>query len=197
VNPVIEKQLDALIESWANCGIDGEAWYKTAAIEAVDEKRFVAIPSRDNSSLYLLRCWLTEPNLVFSDDGKRELESGASFLLHYFAQADDDNCLHDHPWDFTTDILAGGYVEHVPPINWPQRSLWGPVWDSEKRYYYAGNRVEHQAEDLHCVGQVQPGTFTLVRTGPRRRRWGFHPFGDRWIDKSDFFSPNKIIAASV
>ena len=34
--------------------------------------------------------------------------------LHHILRGDDDREFHDHPFDFTSIILAGGYVEHRP-----------------------------------------------------------------------------------
>lgn len=187
MKPAIRQSLECLLSVWAELGSMQEWWHR-AAIAAVARKRFVPIPSRDGNSLYLLRCWLTLPVLTMDDEGKPEVESGESVLLHYFEQGDDDQALHDHPWDFTTDLLAGSYVEHLPPLDWKPCSVLGPAWDDCTQKHHSGDRVIHQAEDLHCVGRVEPGTFTLVRTGRRRRRWGFHPHNQRWMDAKDFLA---------
>src|SRR6202035_3956595 len=100
-------------------------------------------------------------------------DSGNSVLLHYFCRGDDDASLHDHPWDFSTTILAGGYVEHRPPTAWNNAAGVGPEWDQRHLTWHAGDTIRHLAEDLHCVGKVNQGTWTLVRTGPKRREWGF------------------------
>jgi hypothetical protein len=188
VNPHIEKAVWDLVFSWANGGPDSVVWYKEAAIECIYAKRFVAIPTRDGAGLYLLRCWLTAPLTIVNHDGTTELESGDSVLLHFFARGDDDQSLHDHPWDFVTDILSGGYVEHLPPIGWSPTGIAGPSWNVRHVDHRHGERISHHAEDLHCVGHVDPGTWTLVRTGPRRRPWGFHPPGEPWIDADQFFA---------
>lgn len=190
MKPAIKQSVDYLVSVWSELGPMQE-WFHRAAIEAVKRNHFFPIPTRDGSSLYLLRCWLTLPLLTINDDGEPELESSESVLLHYFQSGDDDSSLHDHPWDFTTDLLAGSYIEHLPPLDWKACDLLGPAWDTYKQVYGAGDRVHHQAEDLHCVGHVEPGTFTLVRTGRRRRRWGFHPHGKRWIDAKDFFAQKR------
>ncbi len=79
--------------------------------------------------------------------------------LHEFRRSDNDRCFHDHPWNFLTLIVRGGYVEHMPTGNFwrrPGRILW--------------RRAEHR----HWV-ELAPGTvsWTLVLRFRRRRVWGF------------------------
>ena len=181
-------------------------WWHHAAVDAIDDGHFQVIRTRDRQSLYLLRCWLTTPKelpAAEQSDGHR-WDSADSVLLHFFARGDDDESLHDHPWDFTTRILAGGYVEHLPAIAWvnafkdfedkrigykagldgytnPGPFIGGPPWDTCTVYRSVGDRLAHRAEDLHCVGFVDPGTWSLDTTHAKRRVWGFHPPGRPWI----------------
>lgn len=180
-------------------------WYHDAAVAAINRGHFHAIPTRDGKNLYMLRCWLNTPGIL-SDPNKIDgnaLDSSDSTLLHYFSQGDDDESLHDHPWDFRTEILAGGYEEHLPPDGWtPTRiiegkvvSSPGPAWDVNIVHRSFGDLIEHKAEDLHCVGKVQPGTWTLVTTRNKRRRWGFHPPGRPYILWADYLSERKQVLA--
>jgi len=187
--------ISQLVQEWlANPTYD---WHKDAALHAIGRGAFQVITTRDGKSLYLLRCWLTIPRPQSPDggDGSR-WESGNSVLLHYFARGDDDQSLHDHPWNFTTRILAGGYIEHLPPESWRvahpshrdgyRLGIPGPDWEAVLRPRGAGDTIIHQAEDLHCVGSTAPGTWTLVSTGARRREWGFHPPGKPWIGYREY-----------
>jgi hypothetical protein len=155
--------------------IRGE-WYERDAAEAIAMGAVNFIQSRDRRGVYLARFWITAAKTA--PDGT--LESGDSALLHYFVQADDDESLHDHPWDFRTTILRGGYWEHLPPLDWKAGSELGPDWRARRIARTAGETVAHAAADLHCVGAVLGTTWTLVRTGPRVREWGFHPTGKTW-----------------
>jgi hypothetical protein len=131
--------------------------------------------------------WVSPP--VLNKAGSRErFKAGNSLLLHYFFRGDDDQALHDHPWAFRTRILTGGYLEHLPPREWRPHDPKGPAWDKRIVPRNAGEEVVHMATDLHCVGVVQPGTFTLVDTGPREREWGFHPPGMPWINADDYLA---------
>ncbi|MBA3686785.1 MAG: hypothetical protein H0W72_16295, partial [Planctomycetes bacterium] len=168
----LDPLLAAEMVGWS----DG-TWYQRAAWDAIVRGWYCPITSRDGSSLYLLRLWLTEPRIT---DGEERLDSTRSRLLHYFRRPDDDDSLHDHPWAFTTTIVAGGYTEHLPPLTWTPGSALGPAWNARHIDRDAGATVVHAAGDLHCVGSILANTWTIVRTGPKERPWGFHPPGQPW-----------------
>lgn len=177
--------ISQLVDQWKV----SDEWHHRAAIAAVKQDRFFLIPTRDRDGPYLLRMWLSPPVLTKKGDRER-FQSAKSLLLHYFFRGDDDQALHDHPWSFRTRIIAGGYMEHLPPHDWKRGSKLGPGWDKHIVSHGKGTEVNHWAEDLHCVGMVMPGTFTLVETGPETRPWGFHPEGQEWIASADYLAVN-------
>lgn len=156
------------------------------------------IPNRARTDLYLARFWITPPETNYAVEGIEEppLESGNSLLLHWFNSGDDDRALHDHPWDFRTTIMQGAYMEHLPEDYWlaalPSPLDPGPSWDANRVFRSEGQTICHAAEDLHCVGDTMLDTVTLVRTGSRRRVWGFHPPGKPWLMSAAFL--NKTAA---
>jgi hypothetical protein len=79
-------------------------------------------------------------------------------FLHRIRRSDDDRCLHDHPWDFTTFLLTGEYLEVLP-----DRVMRRP-WLS---------RLVNKAEHTHRLILSRP-LWTLVFAGKARRVWGFH-----------------------
>lgn len=92
--------------------------------------------------------------------------------IHNILRSDSDRHFHDHPFNFMSLILRGGYVEHRP--------------HREPRACWPGDLVFHRAEDLHYL-KIPPhiesgngGTWTLVFAGNERRPWGFHT-EDGWI----------------
>jgi len=189
VNPDQPMTLDmipALMHLYAN----SQKWWKRAAAAAYRAGHSRVILGRNDGNAYLLRFWLTPPQ-AGNDQG---FESGESVLLHFFARGDDDQSLHDHPWDFQTTILSGGYWEHLPPSNYmgftgvfsDDHNMPGPEWNVRREFRAAGQTVKRDATQLHCVGEVLPGTVTLVRTGPRWREWGFHPPGQPWVPYKQF-----------
>lgn len=95
-------------------------------------------------------------------------------LLHRIYLPDSDRDPHDHPWDFTSIVLRGGYTEHV---YWPHATGIGIYKETTWRLL----SVHRITRDLaHRITTLQPGTVTLVLTGPRRREWGFWT-EDGWV----------------
>lgn len=157
-------------------------WWLHAAYDASERMHFRAIPSRAGDSLYLMRFWLSHPEINAED----EFESGDSVLLHYFAQGDDDGAMHDHPWQFTTHILSGGYTEELPADDWDKKVMQGPELGTNRIFRQQGDRVCHAAMDLHMACDPLPDTWTMVVTGNRGCNWGFHPPGETWVDYRRF-----------
>lgn len=178
-------------------------WWVTAAKQAFRNNHHHLIGQRrDQDQLYLARFWLTPPVEILEE---RRWTSGDSVCLHYFQSSDDDGALHDHPWDFTTTVLEGAYIENLPPKCWHPRDTiigspkyrdwWhdrrhavGPPYDAVQVRRGVGETVRHLAEDLHAVSRILPGTWTLVRTGAKRRSWGFWPEGELWQGHEEFLA---------
>lgn len=102
----------------------------------------------DGDSPYLIRY-----DLFKSARLKRAL------YLHIFVRNDAED-YHCHPWDFTTIVLWGGYVERFP--------------DGSSRLLLPGMILKRRAELRHRVELVNGRkAVTLVLTGPVRREWYF------------------------
>ena len=90
-----------------------------------------------------------------------------SVYVHWILQRDPQPDLHDHPVDFLSIVLRGGYVEE---------------------YLYRGHRRSRQIRrwnfvrhtDLHRIVHVKSGTITLCFAGKHRHEWGFHT-SDGWV----------------
>lgn len=81
--------------------------------------------------------------------------------LHHIVRSDIDD-FHDHPWENTSVILAGGYWEVTPEGRW---------WRAR------GDVIQRSARALHRI-ELEPGLepWSLFITGPKVREWGFqHP----------------------
>ena len=89
-------------------------------------------------------------------------------FLHHINGYDQGRDLHDHPWNFWTVVLRGGYVEDCTR---------GAVLDVRivARWDGLGQPLLHRrdAAHLHRIVYASPNTWTLVFTGRRRRVWGF------------------------
>lgn len=95
-----------------------------------------------------------------------------ALMLHNMLRKDDTLCHHDHPWNFWTYVLCGGYEEEVALPN-------GTV---ETRMNTPGTILFRPAEHAHCIKSLPAGhCWTLVFRTKRVRDWGFHsPVGWVW-----------------
>lgn len=93
--------------------------------------------------------------------------------LHEINGSDDERAFHDHPWDNTSFLIRGSYIEHTP----------------EGRFVREPGSVIHRpATALHRL-EVEDGAqvLTLFFTGPTVREWGFDcPQG--WRHWKDFLT---------
>jgi len=82
-----------------------------------------------------------------------------SARIHRILRSDHDRDLHDHPWDYATVILRGGYWE---------------VSDAGKRWYGPGSILFRRATHLHrlTLPSGKP-TTTLFLHRTKSREWGF------------------------
>lgn len=83
---------------------------------------------------------------------------GLSARVHEILGSDPGRDLHDHPWNFTSTILLGSYREVTPD----GEHTFGP-----------GDEIERRAIDPHRLVVLDGPVWTMVRTGPAIRRWGF------------------------
>ena len=93
----------------------------------------------------------------------RKRDSG-SWYLHRLIRPDADKAFHDHPWDFTTWVLSGGYCEIQ--FEYGRRLSSDTLIRGERRF--------RPANHTHRILAVHPDTWTLVRTERRRQEWGFY-----------------------
>lgn len=94
-----------------------------------------------------------------------------NLYLHETLRSDED-VMHDHPWDNTSFVISGGYIEHMPGDISVVRA--------------PGETVSRKATDAHRLELIggQP-SISLFFTGPKIRDWGFHcPKG--WVSWQDF-----------
>lgn len=94
-----------------------------------------------------------------------------NLFLHRFHRSDYD-APHNHPWPFTSLILAGGYWEKTPRIKWQH----GRCYPAMKRLWYGPGRIlVRPASWRHSVEIPEDGreVWTLVQTGSKIGSWGF------------------------
>lgn len=121
--------------------------------------------------------WEYRSDLISHDYMRRWMLKTPWFMLrlHHILRGDADGEFHDHPMDFVSLILSGGYVEHELSTCGEQISPRLP-----------GQLVFRRAEDLHWL-ELAPGrtAWTLLLTGPFRRQWGFST-EDGWVPASEY-----------
>ena len=96
--------------------------------------------------------------------------------LHHVLTSDEGRDFHDHPFDFASLILRGGYLEHVPgcgciPVLPEGKHVTHAA--SPCRVYRPGTIVRRKAEDFHRLELLDGPALTVVLAGPYRRAWGF------------------------
>lgn len=96
-----------------------------------------------------------------------------SVRLHHWISSDDPRALHDHPWDFVTFVIKGGYTDKNP---------------TGEQHLKAPKVQYRSATHQHTVYPDPGGAWTVVITGPKIRPWGF------WVS-GKFKKANKYFAS--
>ena len=89
-----------------------------------------------------------------------------NLYLHLINKADEDKHQHDHPWNFISFILKGGYYEKV---------------GSKVRARKPFSLSYKKATDTHRVLDLFGKTYSLVLTFGKRRVWGYQT-EEGWVD---------------
>lgn len=96
-------------------------------------------------------------------------------FLHKFLKSDPDD-VHDHPWNYRTIILKGGYWEWIPQFNnkghkASEIAVWRGVGSFRSAKANSYHRIELDPE-IEC--------WTLFIPGVKKREWGFLTNGT-WV----------------
>ena len=111
---------------------------------------------------------------------KNREEFPFNIFLHKFLKSDPDD-LHDHPWNYRTFILWGGYWEYT-------KSSDGKIqkhWRCPLHYRFSSAKSFHRIE----LDKNRPICWTLFIPGKKIRDWGFNT-KDGWV-KNDVYLENK------
>lgn len=113
-----------------------------------------------------------------------KLPTGHMIRLHHIMRSDLDRHLHDHPFDFTSLLLTGGYLEFLPGLSFPMfRRRW--------------SLLRRPATTLHKLHLPFGPVWTLVFTSPWKRQWGYQT-EEGWVqwDKYRYADGINIAASS-
>jgi hypothetical protein len=127
------------------------------------------IPHRDiviDDELYLRRFFLTPRSWK------------TRVFLHHIRKSDAGIFLHDHPWDFTSYVLWGSYVELLKTAVVSPYEL-TEAGGGRRRHRWL-SRHRYKAEDAHLVN-AKKQVVTLCFVKQARRVWGFFP-PEGWED---------------
>jgi hypothetical protein len=129
---------------------------------------------------YLIRYFLWKPK----NKGRGRI------YLHHIVASDHDRALHDHPWNFLSIILWGGYFEVADIRQIPLHDEGWETWASSQlgqknKWHGVGSVLNRGAGWRHRV-IVPPGktAWSLVFTSAKVKSWGF-------FMKDDSFCPWK------
>ena len=139
--------------------------YFVKVMEYLGRRR--VINDREDNERYLERYY------IFLKDRK---SFPFNVFIHRFLKSDPDD-LHDHPWEFRTIILKGGYWEYTEE---------GKFWRSPGTYRYAPANTFHRVE----LDKDIPYCWTLFIPSVSTRDWGFKTVRG-WIQHEEYFKMKK------
>lgn len=131
--------------------------------------------------------------------------------LHNIGEPDPGQDLHDHPYNFWSVILSGGYDEWVNSkytaifdakqnVRWWKEYDWtGPLNPPRRGKFITRRRwsVHHMDTDhCHRIGGVDDRTWTLVIRGPRKQEWGFYT-PDGWVHEDKYSRDRRDLVNAV
>ena len=99
--------------------------------------------------------------------------------IHVFHRSDFDD-MHDHPWNFLSIILWGGYLEET--MGYKRRRQRKRVWPG----MFLFRRATHRHR---VVLKNEKKAVSLVFMGPYIREWGFFT-RNGWIHFKKYFTDN-------
>lgn len=121
-----------------------------------------------------------------------QTDSGGSIHLHKILRSDNDRAPHNHPWNFVSIVLWGGYHEELYDAR-RHRGI-GPAWDVRltgvlNRRPLTARYID--AKTLHKVKLRGRPAWTLCITGPKVKvlgkvkSWGFQTERG-WVHHRDY-----------
>lgn len=138
------------------------------------------IYDRENSEPYLHRYYLLSTRWLAPIFPKLSYR----IVLHNCVQSDADG-LHDHPWNWWSKILSGGYWEHVPGGG----SIWrAPDGGWRKRTGEDFHRLVLDSD--HHLGDEE--TWSLFVMGPRYKDWGFQDKNGDWVQWEEYINNRHL-----
>lgn len=100
-----------------------------------------------------------------------------NIFIHRFLKSEPDD-MHDHPWNYFTIILSGGYWEYEKK---------GDIID--KQWRSPGYFKYYNSKDIHRI-ELNPNRnncWTLFIPFKKTRPWGFYvENGEKWVEANEY-----------
>lgn len=144
--------------------------------------------------VFTWRQQLGDPKCPYAERWMINFGPLGSIRLHHWFRSDDKRAKHDHPCDFITLVLKGGYIDEShceecsstyeelsplegghPPVPCAHCNSTRTV----KEYMRPGALKRRSAYHRHTVNVLSGGCWTLLYFWPERREWGF------WVPRKD------------
>jgi hypothetical protein len=165
---------------------------------------YTLIMDRDEIDPYLHRYYLVNTRWL---DGIPFLKRFSyRVVLHHCVKSDEDG-LHDHPWNWRSRLLSGGYWEVTPQGTYWRSPEGG--WRSRKGCDFHRLVLD---EDLsskdkiaaimstgqHCL-VINPNkeTWSLFVMGPRYKEWGFLDKDGKWVQHQEYLDNRERYSNAV
>lgn len=103
-----------------------------------------------------------------------------NIFLHHFLKGDPDD-VHDHPWNYCTLIVKGGYWEWLPQFNSAGQKIGElSVWRGPGHFRFCF------AESYHRI-ELDPNVdcWTIFMPMKQRREWGFL-VKNKWVHYAQY-----------
>lgn len=155
--------------------------------------------SRDDGTPYLERYFLLgDPGGIrYFDEQNRSLRWWQRLTtrlpcvyLHRFVASDSDPELHNHPWQATSLILSGGYMEQrrmVDPYSFTLKK--GVQYMVIDQTFFPGQVNRLAPDTFHRVTLLEDDCWTAIKIGSKVKSWGF------WSEQTGEFVPWREHAA--
>lgn len=106
---------------------------------------------------------------------------GYGLRIHLITSPDHDTNPHDHPFDFLSIVMMGGYTEWVKDP-YVTGGGYERTWNVKSQLKKGPRFV--RAEGFHNIVDLEDFALTMVFTFPKRREWSFY---DEDLDKAVYW----------
>ena len=110
-----------------------------------------------------------------------------AIYLHKIFLPDRDRPMHDHPFNFWSLILKGGYEERVNRTVWQAELGWENMVITNSWRAWSWHKMS--IIDCHNIDRLyESPTWSLVFVGRRQKDWGFVVPGEGWVQHKEYLT---------